>query len=106
MTARWLRWERVGNELYRWAVEDDRYYRVHVSLNEAALIARNKAIAAQGGGRKMEWARPFFSAPAAVMAVLEKRYPGLASGDFSERASTYESLSRNPDYKHLFIGKP
>jgi hypothetical protein len=101
---RWLRWEMMGTELYRWGIEDDRLYRVHCSVNEAALMERNKRIRAEGS-RKMEWARPVFSSSKAQRAVLEKQFPALASQDHAERDRAWQRLSRDPDYRDLFIGK-
>jgi hypothetical protein len=100
----WLRWELAGGELYRWAIEDDRLYRVHVSVNEAAIMERNKKVRSEGM-RKMDWAQPFSSMSKAQRGVLEKRFPGLKSGDSKEREKTWERLSRDPDYSNLFIGK-
>jgi hypothetical protein len=100
----WLRWELAGGELYRWAIEDDRLYRVHVSLGEAALMERNKRVK-NGEVRKMDWARPFSSMSKAQRGVLEKKFPGLRSGDGKEREKTWERLSRDPDYKNLFTGR-
>jgi hypothetical protein len=100
----WLRYELAGGELYRWAIEDDRLYRVHVSVNEAQIMERNKQVR-NGEYRKMDWAQPFSSMSKAQRGVLEKKFPGLKSGDFKEREKTWERLSRDPDYKSLFIGR-
>jgi hypothetical protein len=100
--ATWLRWEVFGGELYRWAIEDDRLYRVHVSVHEAAMMERNKAIRS-GAAKKLDWASPAWSMSEAQLKVLEKKFPALKSRDGKERERAWARLSRDPDYQNLFF---
>ena len=103
-------WDRIevdGNgDLYRWANEDGRRYRVHTSLNEARIIEQNKRIQAAGGARQTTFGRGVMRMPKAVHWMLVKRYPALNSPDAQEQMKAIEKLSRDPDYRYLFVGRP
>jgi hypothetical protein len=104
--ARFIRWGRDGDELYRWYVEDGRYWRVHTSINEDKIMDQNKRIQADGGARTLSIGRAVFRMSKAQKRWLEKKYPALKSPDPQEMIKGWEWIARNPDYRGIVIGKP
>jgi hypothetical protein len=99
------RWELHGNELFRWKEEDGRWWRAHVSLDEAALLEQNRRVQAAGGSRKMDWGRMVLRFTEAQWHLLTKQFPGLIHGDRREQERILARISRDPDYQGNTIAK-
>jgi hypothetical protein len=99
------RWELHGSELFRWKEEDGRWWRQHVSLDEMALLAQNRAVQASGGARMFDWGRMALRFTEAQWHVLCKRFPGLVHGDGQEKSRIFERIARDPDYRGNQVGK-
>ena len=98
--------ERHGTELYRWKEEDGRWWREHVSLDEVALLAANRAVQANGGSRTMDGiGRLALRFTEAQWKVLCKHYPGLVEGDAKEQDRILGKVARDPDYRGNQTGK-
>jgi hypothetical protein len=92
-----------GVETYRYRQEDGRLYRVHTSCHEDAIMAENAAIRANGGARKMDWAKPIIRLSVAQYRLLVKLKPELASRDGHTCRLAWERLARDLDYSKLWV---
>lgn len=91
-----------GQELYEWRVEDGVYYRRHISVNEAALMAENRE---RGQTRTLGFGRMFARLTPAQWGYLRKQFPALDSRDGREKARAWERLARDPDYAGIFVNR-
>lgn len=95
--------EQDGAELCTWHYEDGKIWRRHVSLNEAAVLAENARIRSNGGPRSLSFGKPLMQIPLAVWLDLRKKFPALASRDKAEKRKAWIRLSRDPEYRHLWL---
>lgn len=100
--ALFLRYEMSGSELYSWWLEDDVYYRKHVSLEEAKLMAENRS---RGRPRCLRGVlgQLTLRMTEAQKGMLEKRFPGLKHGGRRERDKILDRIVADGEFRDLVV---
>jgi len=80
-------------------------HRVHDSINEAAIMAENRAVRNNGGARTLGFGRMVLQMSLAQYEFLQRLYPELrpGHGDTKERTRRWQKIARDLDYQNLRV---
>lgn len=91
-----------GSQYIETWVEHGHVVRRTRSLDEPLIMRQNERIRAAGSARKGEF-RPVLRMSTDQYKHLQRLYPELRLGDQAERVARWEKISRDPEFRLLWV---